>query len=364
MKGLRRLLFGCGLLAALGSGPASAEPDQITLFIPAFEGPGALGLNVATVLNLRIWSTMRRKPWPHNPDNLDFGRGLIIWSPEPLGVHTHTAAEAHARDLNTLAQLTLWGKAYPYGGGVVVKAQLSIPDYRDFRTQRNERWEVTLGDERISTDLPRRRFELPSIVLSPNIIANYSQPSALKIYSGRQDDEVIGTVGGSFRGLVFERQLGLAKVKSGDAIGWVRLPKLSKVPTALPSFVGGIIKVFRGDWQGAYSEMQRVIEHPATRAPARIDAHLLAGLALEKRGRSGRKHFEQAVALNPYAKRSIRYLVMGELAALQRLSGQADGAARARLAADHLRQRLDREQYLFAKDDTWFAQARRIASLY
>ena len=50
--------------------PASSQQgrDQVILLIPAFEGPDALGLNVATVLNLKLFSTLRKAPWP-NPKN-------------------------------------------------------------------------------------------------------------------------------------------------------------------------------------------------------------------------------------------------------------------------------------------------------
>ena len=359
---LQRILA-LALCVALLPWPAAAtEPDQITLFIPAFDGPGALGRNVATVVNLRIWSTLRRKPWPNNPNNLDFGRGLIVWSPEPLSSASYAEAERQVRSPDILGQLCLWGKATHYGDGVVVQTNLSIPDYQDFRTQHNERWTLQLNGQTITADLPRRRLEMPSIVLRHDIIAHYSQPSALQIFAARQGGEPIGVVGSSFRGLQFERGQGLAKVQAGSVTGWVRLPQLSHVPTALPSFVGGIIKVFRGDWQGVSSEMNRVLETPDIRTPLRIDAHLYAGLALEKTGRSGQQHFAQALALNPYAKRSIRYLVMGELAAWQRLAEQGDSAAARQSLREQLQATLNSKQALFPSDDPWFSQAQAIVA--
>ena len=52
-----------------------AGEQEFRLYVPAFTGPDALGTNVATVLNLQVWQTLRRAPTP-NPDALDFGRGV------------------------------------------------------------------------------------------------------------------------------------------------------------------------------------------------------------------------------------------------------------------------------------------------
>lgn len=328
-------------------------PDQITLLLPAFESEGALGLNVATALNLRIWPTLRRKPWPDNPRNLDFGPGLILWDTRPLAEQTHVEAEKQARDLQVLAQLVLWGKAYHYGGGVVVQANMSLPLYNDFRANRNELWEIVVADQRVNADVPRRRFEIGSIVLRPEIIERYSEPSALKIYASRDEQEPVGVVGSSYRGLQFEPELGWAKVRSSGKTGWVKLPELGKYPTQISSFVAGLIKVYRGDWEQALEAMRKTLAIESIRTPLRIDANLYAGLCLEKLGRSGREYFDTALQLNPYAQRSIRYRAMSELAALRALLQQAAMSDIAREQLLELRAYLEKNQKLFGESDPW-----------
>ena len=67
------------------SAPALAgvyNPDQITVFVPAFDGPGMLGRNVSTVLLLQIAQTSRRLPWPDNPEGHDFGEAMIAAIPK------------------------------------------------------------------------------------------------------------------------------------------------------------------------------------------------------------------------------------------------------------------------------------------
>lgn len=348
------------LCMSLTNTAAIAQPDQIALFIPAFEGPAELGRNVATVLNLRIWSTLRRKPWPHNPKDLDFGKGLIVWDPQAMPHQSHQQAETIASEINVLAQVALWGKAYPYGDGIVVQANVSIPSYRDYREQHNELWQVTLAGNPIIADIPRRRFELSSIVLDPAIIKHYSLPSALKIYANRKGGAPIGAVGSSYLGIQFEHQQGLAKVIADDVTGWVRLPHLSQTPSEISAFMGGLLKIFRSDWQGALSDMERVLDNPNTRTPLTIDAHLYAGLAMEKSGRSGMARFEKALKLNPYAKRSVRYLLMGHLSALAR-DPQQDNA---RVIVGQLQSAISNYHKLFAKDDPWLNSLKAALETY
>ncbi|MGA1840952.1 MAG: hypothetical protein ACMUIU_10030 [bacterium] len=335
-----------------------AAVDQISLFIPAFEGPGSLGQNVATVLNLQIWHSFRRYPWPDNPDNLDFGKALIIWDNSPLSSQSHSEAEKMAKDI--LAQLVLWGKAYPYGKGIVVQTNLSVPSYRDFRENQLEVWRITLLGRRIEVDIPRRRFELSSIVLRKEVIERYSLPSALKIYEKRIGGEPIGIVGDSYIGIQFEPSL--AKVRSGNVEGWVRLPELGKKRTEVGDFVAGIIRIFRGDWQGAASSMRRVVENPNSITLLKIDAYLYWGMALERQGKSGRTKIENAYRLNPYSLTTIRYIIMSDLSALKRLSDITGSKAQKSKLISTMRSTIDRHAYLFPKNDPWLQNVLKIVS--
>jgi hypothetical protein len=354
----RFLLIIIIVFSLIPSGLVLAAVDQITLFIPAFSGPGALGRNVATVLNLRIWHTFRRKPWPHNPDNLDFGRGLIIWDSKAQKKQNHSAAEDMAKDLRVLAQLVLWGKAYPYGDGVVVQSNLSIPSYDDYRETKLELWSVSFRGRTVQVDIPRRRLEMASIVLKRNIIEQYTLPSALKIYKNRVDGEPIGTVGDSYIGIQFES--GFAKVISGATEGWVRLPRLGERPTEVVDFVAGVIRIFRGDWQGAISSMRRVIENPSTRTPLKIDAYLYWGMALEREEKSGFPIIQKAYHLNPYSLPTIRYMIMSKLSALMRLANLHDSKEKATMVAREMKRIIDDHIYLFPQNDSWLQKVLEI----
>ena len=346
------VLLAASLTAApVGTARALECADwDVCLYVPAFQADGPLGLNVSTVLNLQIWHTLRRAPWP-NPDGLDFGTGGIVWDSETLDEQTHRAAEKAIRHWSLLAQMTLWGKAYRYGDGVVVQPRLSLPAYRDGRETRHEVWRVDVAGRSIELDLPRRRYELGAIVLQDEVLEAIRQPDALVIYSQEYGGEPLGRVGDLFIGLQFHPDRAL--IRSDGITGWVRFPALAKRRTGIVDFVGGLVRVYRADWIGAASAMGRVIENPNVRARLRYDAHLLRAMALTRGGRGGAVDaIDLAIALNPYDATAIRYRLMVELARL-------DGGARAAPPEEvrtAIRTLAARHAAILPADDPWLAR--------
>lgn len=350
------------ILLSFGMKPLFA--DQITLFVPAFEGPGSIGRNVATVLNLRIWSSFRRKPWPNNPKSLDFGKGQIIWDHNPLKLQSHQEAETIATSINVLAQAVLWGNTHPYGNGYVVQTYMSIPKYNDYRLNQNELWKTKIDGDEIVSDIPRRRFEVSSILLKSDIVKKYSLPSSLILYKTRNGNEAIGFVGNSYRGIQLEPKAGLAKIITNDVKGWVKLPELAKNPTEVSDFVGGLIKIYRSDWQGAISSMKRVLLNKNTKTPLKIDALLYIGLAYEKQGVRGIEYFNQAMGLNPYAKRSVRYLIMSDLSQLEQLIRSKSDLHEINKMRSTIKRTLKKYQKLFSKKDRWLRSVNKAINGY
>jgi hypothetical protein len=70
---------------------------------------------------------------------------------------------------------------------------------------------------------------------------------------------------------VVGRRVGAARSSS--------LPQLSTNVSEVVDFVGAIVRVFRGDWNGAEQLMDRVIENGGTPNELRTDAYLYKGLA-------------------------------------------------------------------------------------
>jgi hypothetical protein len=327
-------------------GAVTAQPRPVTLLVPPFEGPGALGVNVSTVLNLQVWQTLRKAPFP-NPQNLNFGDGLVTWMDEPLESQTHEAALRAATE--NKADVVLWGKARPYGSGVVVQSYLTINP-----PSASPIWRLPVERDgqssTINVGLPRLRYEFTPLELRSSIVENYRTPDALGLYSSRDSGNKIGTVGSFFTAL--EQNGDAALVRSGDRTGWIRLPSLSSNRSEIVDFVGGIMRIMRADWSGASALFAKVIANPRTPTAVRLDAHLYRIVALERSGSSGAEEARRAHALNPYDRATVCYLVMSQIASANRLP--ADAGARTAALSDAVRV-LENNRSIFSKTDPWFA---------
>lgn len=336
------------------SGNAIAANDEVTLLVPAFAGTGLLGKNVGTVLNLQIWQTLRKAPYP-NPERLDFGQGRILWSDSTLAVSDHMSAEIRGSELRTLAQGVLWGRTWVFGDGVVVQAHLSLPAYEDFRTSHHEKWTIPVSCGRartsIQVDLPRRRYEFDPIVLSLDFVERLSSPAALDIFTDQSLSKRVGSVGESFTAL--EHSGDYVQVKSGDVYGWVHLPRLSAERTEVVDFTGAVIRIFRADWQGAEELLSRVLANPRLSTDLGIHSHLLRAMARERMGKSGRTDTEQALARNPYDRSAAMFHSMVILSELEkhRTKPQRTEELRRELANF-----LTEKRFLFGAEDPWFDQ--------
>ena len=340
MSVLRRLALALPLVLLL---PFEAEAQRVALYIPAFEGEDALGRNVATVLNLQIWQTLRKAPFP-NPQRISFGEGMVIWDDVPLSSQTHEGAVEAAREFG--ADMVLWGKAWRYGDGVAVQAYLTIVQ-RDTRSI----WQIQAGSRgSIGVDVPRSRYEFRPIVLSSDVVATYRSPAALKLYETRTSADPIGEVGLSIRAI--EQGGDTAKVESRGTVGWVRLPALSRQRSEIVDFVGGVVRALRQDWQGAEQLFSRVVANGRAPTAIKIDAHLYTAVARERSGRAeaAEDALRAAHALNPFDKTVASFRLIGQIVAMTRAG--APDAARAN-AARTARDLVASTQSLFPPGDAW-----------
>ena len=219
-------------LSSAASGAGGANDDVVTLYMPAFYGPGAIGQNVATILNLQIWRTLRKAPTP-NPKKLGFGRGLVVWDTQTLRDPSFMAAEDTARyglevgdGRRVYPQLVLWGKARQFGDGVVVESFLAIPEAYAPSSWVQDQWEIVLpygkSTVTIDADLPRRRYEFSAIALDDDLVRTYTTPRTLRIYDSRMEKREIGVVGDKFEAR--EHHGDWVLLTSDARTGWVHLP--------------------------------------------------------------------------------------------------------------------------------------------
>jgi hypothetical protein len=341
-----------------GAPEAAPSTEAVNVLVPRFGGPDPLGLNVATVLNLQVFRTLRKAPSP-NPKHLSFGSGTVIWGEEPLSKGTHDEAERAATgEPHGNVRLVLWGNASEYADGISVEAHLTLPPNKGDGSKGPEIWRLLLPGSGAATeltcDIPARRYTFEPIVLSRDMVANYSSPRALKIFRDRSAKVEVGDLsGGYFRA---ERH-----APDGDWLieprrGWLPLPLLGSHPNEVATFTSALLRIMRTDWEGAADELQQVIALPSTPTSVQVDALLYLGLTDEKQGRSGRARFEQARALNPLSQAVARYLVMSAFADYLRAAADSRGPARDRVSA-----LLEESRVLFPNRDPWLEAAARAA---
>lgn len=353
------------LLILIASRNISADVDEIRLFVPVFEGPGSLGKNVATIMNLQIWRTLRREP-DRNPQGEDFGRGMIVWSTTPLAIASHDHAEELATHDNIFSQFVLWGETFNYGKGVISQTYLSIPRFSDhqrdgmtlddFRDNHNELWQVTTltdkGAIKLTLDIPTRRYEFSPIVLSNSIVKKYSLPSRLIMYKEADvSSEIISEVGDKYIGI--EPRGHYQYIYSNGKRGWVYLPDLAKERNEVVDFIGGIIRIYRADWLGAKELMDNVINNSSTPTALKIDALLYKGRCLEETGVSGDEVFKLAYQLNSFDQNTVRYWIMSKLLKLTRLKKEN---SQGHIFKDELKQTkefLNDNLHLFRQSSSW-----------
>lgn len=334
----------------------SAVDKDVTLYLSAFEGDGSLGQRTATVLNLQIWNTLRRAPFP-NVGELDFGSGLIVWDKEPLAEQSHELAERMAADQGY--EMVLWGKAWQLGDGVAVQPYLSFPD----DPERLELWKTSIEVDgalfEFTLPIPRRRYELGAIVLPPDLVERYSVPSGLTIYAERSTQSaVLGQAGIEFRAL--EQGRDWARIRSpseGPATtGWVSLTGLPDAKTQVTDFVAGMIRALRTDWDGAAELFENVLADPNVSSSLRVDALLYLGLARIKNGEAGTSELDQAREISPNSRMTILYGLMGRI---EELAGGPDAARAAALVVEMTRI-IEERRYVFPPADPWLTKAERL----
>jgi hypothetical protein len=359
-------IFVCLLSVSFGITPSNAQPkrarvvnpDTITLYVPAFfSDPPPLGLNVATVLGLQAWQTLRRAP-PRGGSGDDFGEGIVRWTPAPLKNFGQDIAEATARRMDILAQIVLWGKAYQYGNGVVVLGELSLPRYDDFRTRSFETWKVRIdagGGKlfEIEADVPSRRYSFEPFTLPLEIVDKFSRPDALPVYSDPNGRIRVGTLPP-----VFEARRSDAtsvEVRVAGEWRWVFPPKISEARTEISDFVGGLIRIFRGDWAGARDLFGNVTANESTSTRIKIDSYLLRAYAATRLGLPPDSDLAAAEKLNPNAVRVTMYRAMALLESIS----QATAKDRPGLVKS-LRELLEKNSSLFDPSDNWYVACRRL----
>jgi len=318
--------------------------------VPAFEAESYIGQNVATILQLQLFTGLRSTSTSATISAADL----------PLPSQSFAEADRVAHVNN--AQIVVWGRAWHLGHGVVVQPNASIPRFEDFRSERPEEWTVTVTKHNriysITADLPRRRYVFSPIVLKGSVVDTYGKPDAMKLYDARGGRE-IGVLGRSFT--LLEAHPDYAKVASQKGVtGYVNLPELSDSRTEVTEFVGGLLRLFRGDFERAATDFSSLAADARCSTTVRVDSLLLLASLKARNNQGGGEEIDRAKSLNPHLQSVAIYetMVAFSASASARTEEQKNRARGARNIA------IERYRALCGRDDAWLAKATAFADVF
>jgi hypothetical protein len=333
--------------------------DPVYVLVPAFNG-GPLGRNVGTVINLKIWRTLRAQS--ENLHGKPFKDATVFWSNDPLPDTSYDAAEQRAAHLR--GKLVLWGSIVTFGDAVLAQPLLAILPGTDPTSDDPSTWTLSMpggGSGRsLSVGIPRRRYDLPPLVLSREVLELYNTTSSIKIYKGRNGHPpdgvlgpAIGELGSAYTRLEDDGDFSKVRAQSGQ-VGWVYLQKLDD-ETDVVDFVGGIIRLLRRDYLGAI-DMLKNVSIASRSVMLRVDSLLLQALATAKMGNDPSAPIDSALKLDPYVQVSIKFKIMSLIWKIKKSSGEPR-----QTEISELLHQITENGYLFSPEDSWLDTSKRIA---
>jgi hypothetical protein len=339
------LLAMAGLPLAACVAPAigqTSQPRVVRVLVPAFESSGALGNSVATVLTLRLQTTLRPYPIP-NPLKLDFGRGIVNWSQNRL--EEQTPAAALERGAAAESEIVVWGYAQQYGDGVVVQSYATVSPFSTSGFGSGA-WIVRANGAEVRLGLPSANYQFTSLILSNEVVSHYTRPDRLQICADKGRNCYGARLTVPFRGVRVDGDWELVRGQ-----GWVELPELSHAQGEVIDFTAGLIAYLREDLELADRYFSNVIESDAE-GLVRDDATMLRGVCRARHGGST-EGLKAAQANDKYSVYAVQALIMAYIQAA------AAGPASSDAERSEARRLMHAYDDLLRHDSSWFAGAAR-----
>lgn len=338
----RRAAWAVALLAAAPATAARAD-DNGVLVVTAFgSDEPTVGKLAMAVLHLQVWQTMR-KPRSGGPTK------IVYWDES---VAPRSYAEAEEVALTDEAPMALWGRAWDYKPGLAIQAYLSVRG--DLSQAAGPIWKVNLPRHGpIQVAVPARRYDFTPIVVKSAVATAAGKLTAIPVYDAKGSTVAVGALGESFKALQQDGEW--AKVQVDGRTRWVHLPGLDGQRSEIVSFLGGLIRLRRGDWDGARALLEPLARDPRARTNVRAHAYLLLAAAAAQQPSpnvaSAIAWTEQARAIAPFDPATVKYACMAHFAAF------ATTGARAHLAA--VSKLLASARDVLPPGDAWVKEANR-----
>jgi hypothetical protein len=326
----------------LGASPVRADGSGAVVVAAFTSEDPELGLRAMRILHLQIWKTLR-KPAPESP------KRTAYYDP-----YRRPTSQAEAEKVASVsgAPMTVWGQAWDYKPGLAIQAYLSISPDGSAAESGAPIWTVTFpGARSIGVRLPTSRYEFAPMTVDRATAQVANDFSEIPTFAEKGSHQPVGVLGDSFQAQEQDREW--TRVLAAGQVRWVHLPRLSETQAEVVNFVGGLIRVRRGDAKGALDLLGRVVRNPRARTGIRSAAYLLMAAAASQPGAPDRtqalSYTDEARGIAPLDPAPIKFACMAHFAAFAR----GDGAGHLTAARELLATNRD----VFSPDDSWVRKA-------
>ena len=245
----------------------------------------------------------------------------------------------------------------------IVLAYLTVPPRNDRGGAEREVWAVRFEDEIgnqgiVQVDLPQRAYSFHALVLPAAFVTKYKALTSLPVTSGKGSGTLLTNFGSEWYRLANEEDYVKIKDQRGS-IGWVHLPEIGSHRSEIVDFVGGLLRMFRGDWEGAIELFSSVTANTRTPTNLQIDSYLLLIRAKTELGIDPMSDIEAVEKLGPGSRTVAQYIAMHYISRCyaKRMSRRISTTPRVTCRStdrEALSQLVARSAPLFSSDDPWF----------
>lgn len=331
-------------LAMLLALAVPAKAADYGIIVPVFDGPTNLARNVSTTLNLQVWRTLRRAPFP-NPRGLDFGSGVVRYTREPFVPSSAREVAAYAKWAEV--QMVMWGAVKELGDDVLVQAFLAAPKKA---STGSEEWILRAEGAEVALGLPRRTFDFNTVVLSRQLVNLYNSPDALRMCAAKKLPCNEFAVGSDWTALRQDAEWANIVANDSGRKGWLYLPSLERLPNNISDFAAALLSYYRRDFGQAARLFSAIAKRQGQQSATRKDA---AVLALVSRARAGGDVAGELARIEAEDPDSIYLFQVGTMIGLDRALAASPATRRA--AMSRIWSSVAANRDLFARDDPWVA---------
>ena len=345
-----------------------ANQEKITFAVFNFYDSDKLGPSIAAVLQAQIWRTLRRYPGGDSSRG-DFGTGAVRHDRKPPVRPGHEAIENAIEKPIQKAHAAVWGRIHQIDDKAVVLAYFTMPPVEDDVRPGKEVWSVRFVDSSgkgglLHVDLPQRAYGFRSLVLPEAFVSKYTGLNRIPVRAQKGQGPALTNFGTDWFRVANDRDYMQIMDESGKR-GWIHLPEISTHRSEIVDFVGGIMRIFRGDWEGASELLTAVAKDQRTPTTLQIDSYLLVIRAKAELGTDPAEEIAAVEKLGPRSQAVAQYVGMYyvDLCYGKSRIRRPQSAQRRTCRADDkitLANLIARSRPSFHQDDPWFATVAKL----